>query len=131
MSRISKMPSGGARPGTGPKGPRVPRMGLRQTIEAMKEGLDHKPAVVSVTVGRAALAHLEKMREQEAALFRLKDVEQQYHEYLRSWEPLWEAARAHGIEVYQPMGSDQWHWRRGENTGTAPTPSEALLQALT
>lgn len=36
------------------------------------------------------------MREQETELFRLKDVEQQYHEYLRSWEPLWEAARERG-----------------------------------
>lgn len=121
---------GGARTGTGPKGPRVPRLSMAQTIAALKEDLARSPAVASIVVARAALFHLEKAQERETELYRLKDEAQRWEEWRRSYDPIWDAAREKGIEIFQPMGSGAWHWRRGERGGEATTPGEALLGAL-
>lgn len=101
-----------------------------QTIGALKEDLARSPAVASIVVARGALFHLEKAQEREAELYRLKDEAQRWEEWRASYDPIWDAARERGIEVFQPMGSDAWHWRRGEKGGEAPTPGEALLEAL-
>lgn len=121
---------GGARPNTGPKGPRPPRLGLAQAIAALKEDLSRSPAVASIVVARAALHHLERAQEWERELWRLRDEQERWEEWRKSYDPIWDAAREKGIEVFQPMGSEAWHWRRGETGGKAPTPGEALLEAL-
>lgn len=121
---------GGARPNTGPKGPRPPRLSMAQTIAVLRDDLDRKPAVTSIVVARAALFHLEAAQERATELYRLKDEAERWEEWRRSYDPIWDAARERGIEVYQPMGSEAWHWRRGERGGEAPTPGEALLEAL-
>lgn len=121
---------GGAREGTGPKGPRPPRLSLTETIAALREGLSQQPAISLVSTARAALVHLEAARERETELWRLKEVERLYTELQAAWEPLWDAARGRGIEVYQTMGQDDWSWSYEGRTGSAPTPGEALLDAL-
>lgn len=121
---------GGARPNTGPKGPRPPRLSLVQTIAALRDDLGRKPAVASIVVARAALFHLEAAQERETELYRLKDEARRWEEWHASYDPIWDAARERGIEIFQPMGSEAWHWRKGGKSGEAPTPGEALLGAL-
>lgn len=107
-----------------------PSISLTRTIEVLREGLDKQPANVPVWTGRAALAHLEKAKEQEAELYRLKDEEQRWNEWYASYEPIWNAARERGIEIGMPFDSNEWHWNNGQRRGTAATPGEALLAAL-
>lgn len=121
---------GGAREGTGPKGPRPPRLTREQTIAALKDELSRQPAIALVSTARAALTHLEAAREQEGELWRLRGVEERYNETIAAWNPLWDATRERGILIFQAMDQGDWSWEYGERSGRAPTPGEALLQAL-
>jgi hypothetical protein len=56
---------GGARTGTGPKGPRPPRLTLEETIAALERDLAHKPAQARVSTARAALKYLESLQAEE------------------------------------------------------------------
>lgn len=115
----------------GPKMPRKPpAWSLQTTIEELHRLLDCQPAAVSVAAGRAALQHLERMRTIEAELYRLRDEHATWREVVQDYNALWYATNKRGIEVFQPAGSDDWHWTNGEYRGSAPTSGEALLEAL-
>lgn len=107
-----------------------PRLSLAQTIEALRKGLDPQPARVAVYAARAALHHLELAQAQDRETWDLRHIKDLYATLVTEHNAIWEAARARGIEVFQPFGSDDWHWDNGQRRGVAPTPAEALLAAL-
>lgn len=111
-----------------------PRWSLETTIKELHTALDHQPADVPVGVGRAALAHLERMqteaREIQQELWRLKHIEELYADLVTEWNTVAAALETRGIEVYMPMGAHEWIWINGDRRGTAPTSSEAIVAAL-
>lgn len=107
-----------------------PRLSLAQTITALREGLDIQPARVAVYAARAALHHLEQAQAQERELYEMRDLKDLYSALVTEHNAIWDAARERGVEVFQPFGSDDWHWTRGILRGQAPTPGQALLEAL-
>ena len=107
-----------------------PRLGLAQTIEALHEGLDVQPSRVAVYAARAALHHLELARAHQAEVYEARHTEELYAALVTKYNAIWNAARARGVEVFQPFGSNEWTWINGSKRGTAPTPAEALIAAL-
>ena len=110
----------------GPKA-RPPAWGLRQTMQALRDDLAKTPAWASVSAHRAALAHLEAMNEE---WYELLEAQRRLPDLIADYNRIYAAARARGVEVYQLAGNKDWTWTRGARTGHAPTPEEALVEAL-
>lgn len=107
-----------------------PPWSLAHTIEALQAALSRRPADVPIHAGRAALAHLEQMQAQQAERYDLLHIKDLYSDLVREHNEIWEAARAHGVEVFQTFGSDVWTWDNGERRGIAATPAQALIAAM-
>lgn len=108
-----------------------PAWQLDTTIGFLREALSKQPANVPVSVGRAALAWLEKLQEERAEVYKARHTEELYAALVTSYNAIIEEARERGVEVFQPMYTEAWHWTRGDLCGQAPTPAEALVEALT
>jgi hypothetical protein len=81
------------------------------------------------------LAHLVRMLcdalEQARLELRQRETYQDlYGALVADYNALIGALRSLGIEIYQPSGSDRWHWSYGPQTGAAPTVAGAAAQAL-
>ncbi len=109
---------------------KAPRHTLDQTIAALREHLGKQPANVPVWVGRCAMEDLEQASKDRALVYAAQHTEELYANLVTSYNAIWEAAQSLGVEVFQPMGSDAWHWMRGDARGSAPTPAQALIGAL-
>jgi|SRR5262245_20629078 len=114
----------------GPKGPHAPRWSVRETIADLTRTLSANTPQVNVGAGRAALVHLERLATLERDVAHLQMQIADLEVIAADARRLWDAARAMGIEVFQPFGSEDWTWTRGTHTGRAPTPEDALLAAL-
>ena len=113
---------------------KAPAWSLEATLEFLHEALDKQPANVPVSVGRSALVWLERMQEQHrqerAEVYKAHHTEELYAALVTDHNAIWHAAEAFGVEVFQPMESEAWHWTRGDARGSAPTPAQALIEAL-
>lgn len=110
---------------------RAPRHTLNSTIEALHAALDRQPANVPVWLGRCALEDLETAQREQREVWAARHTEELYARLVAEHNAIWDAARAAGVEVYQPMGDlEHWHWTRGDAHGIADTAAAALIAAL-
>lgn len=105
---------------------------LSRLIDEVRAGLARRPAKAPpLRTLREILLALEAMRQQRDELLRLRHIAELYAACVESHNAVWQAARdMYGIEVFQPMGSEDWHWTRGEVHGICTTPAQALIDAL-
>jgi hypothetical protein len=81
------------------------------------------------------LAHLVRMLcdaldQARIELRQTRDYQELYRALVSDWNSGCAAINALGIDIYQPSGSDRWHWRYGPQMGSAPTIAVAWAQAL-
>lgn len=105
---------------------------LSRLIDEVRAGLERRPAKApALRTMREIVLALEAMRAQRDELLRLRHTADLYARCVESHNAIWETARdSYGIEVYQLMGSEDWHWTRGEAHGMCTTPAQALVEAL-
>lgn len=106
------------------------RRSIHEAIDALDQALGRQPANVPVWLGRVCRELLQRARDEKAEVYEARDIKERYASLVENYNAVWHAAEDIGIEVFQPMGSDAWHWTRGDARGQAPTPAEALIEAL-
>ena len=65
-----------------------------------------------------------------AEWYTLQEAKRRLPNLITNYNRVWDVAKARGVEVFQPMGNDDWTRTRGARTGHAPTPEAALIEAL-
>lgn len=108
---------------------------ISRIIAEANERLEASPVKpVYISTARKMVAALESLKAQVAQLqaenAALREYEAIYAHIAAQWNAVCDAAATLGIECSMPIGSDVWHWRRGERSGTAVTSGEALAAAL-